>query len=121
MSAGMADDREQLRAGIFARLSTVIDPETGADVIRMRLIEDLAVDEQGRVSYIFRPSSPLCPIAVPLAIEIRRAVREVAGVTGQTMRVEGYVRSDELNALLRDLEDEQDRAAAAATTTVWRR
>ena len=48
----------------------------------MRLIENLTVDEQGRVSYTFRPSSPLCPIAVPLAIEIRRAVREAPGVSG---------------------------------------
>jgi len=115
------NDSESLRAAILQRLTGVIDPETGVDVVRMRLIENLAVDEMGRVSYTFRPSSPLCPIAVPLAIEIRRAVREVAGVTGQTMRVEGYVRSDELNALLRELEDEQDRAAAAGTTTVWRR
>ena len=50
---------EQLRAAILARLARVIDPETGVDIVRMRLIEDLTVDEQGRVSYTFRPSSPL--------------------------------------------------------------
>ncbi len=102
---------EQLRAAILQRLTRVIDPETGVDIVRMRLIEELTVDEMGRVSHTFRPSSPLCPIAVPLAIEIRRAVREVPGVTSQAMRVEGYVRSDELNALFRELEDEHDRAA----------
>jgi metal-sulfur cluster biosynthetic enzyme len=107
---------EPLRAAILARLARVIDPETGVDVVRMRLIESLQADEQGRASYTFRPSSPLCPIAVPLAVEIRRAVREVPGVTGQAMRVEGYVHSDELNALLRELETEQDRAAAHGTT-----
>jgi metal-sulfur cluster biosynthetic enzyme len=112
---------EQLRAAILARLARVIDPETGVDVMRMRLIENLQVDEQGRVMYTFRPSSPLCPIAVPLAIEIRRAVCQVPGVTGQAMRVEGYVRSDELNALLRELEAEQDRAAEHGTTAVRRR
>lgn len=97
---------EALRAAILRRLSSVIDPETGVDIVRMRLIEDLIVDAPGHVSYTFRPSSPLCPLAVPLAIEIRRAVREVLGVTGQAMRVEGYVRSDELNALLHELGDE---------------
>jgi metal-sulfur cluster biosynthetic enzyme len=76
------------------------------------LIENLQVDERGRASYTFRPSSPLCPIAVPLAIEIRRAVRETPGVTGQGVRVEGYVRGDELTALLRELDDEHDSAAA---------
>ncbi len=113
------NDPEPLRAALLQRLTRVIDPETGADVIRMRLIENLTVDETGRVSYTFRPSSPLCPIAVPLAIEIRRAVRGVAGVTGQTIRVDGYVRGDELTALLRELEDEPNRAGQTGVSVTW--
>jgi len=100
------NDTEPLRTAILARLARVIDPETGVDVVRMRLIEDLTADETGRVSYTFRPSSPLCPIAIPLAIEIRRVVAATPGVTSQMMRVEGYVGSDELNALLQELADE---------------
>jgi metal-sulfur cluster biosynthetic enzyme len=68
------NDPEKLREAILERLARVIDPETGVDIVRMRLIEDLIVDAPGHVSYTFRPSSPLCPLAVPLAIEIRRAV-----------------------------------------------
>ena len=100
------NDTEPLRTAILARLARVIDPETGVDVVRMRLIENLTADETGRVSYTFRPSSPLCPIAIPLAIEIRRAVAATPGVTRQAMRVEGYVGSEELNALLQELADE---------------
>ena len=99
-------DLEQLRVAVLQRLGQVIDPETGVDVVRMRLIEDLQVDETGRVSYPFRPSSPLCPLAIPLAIEIRRVVAATPGVTRQAMRVEGYVGSAELNALLDELADE---------------
>ncbi len=99
------NDPDEIRQTILAQLAGVSDPETGVDVVRMRLIGDLAVDETGRASYTFRPSSPLCPIAIPLAIAIRRAVREVPGVTGQAMRVEGYVRSEELNMLLAELPD----------------
>lgn len=106
------NDPEKLREAILARLARVIDPETGVDVIRMRLIEGLQVDEQGRVSYTFRPSSPLCPLAVPLAIEIRRAVQQTPDVTGQAMRVEDYVGSDALNALLAELADEAYTPAA---------
>jgi metal-sulfur cluster biosynthetic enzyme len=96
-------DRDLLREAVLARLSGVVDPETGADVVRMRLIEDLAVDEAGVVWYRFRPSSPLCPLAIPLALSIRRAVAEVEGVTGQEIEVVGYVKAEELNALLREL------------------
>ncbi len=94
---------EELRECILQRLSTVMDPETGADVVRMRLVEDLTVGEGGVVRYRFRPSSPLCPLAVPLALSIRKAVAEVEGVTGQEIEVVGYVGAAELNVMLREL------------------
>jgi len=94
-------DSQQLRAAILQRLSSVIDPETGVDVVRMRLIEDLTVDDDGRVSYKFHPSSFLCPLAVPLSLEIQHAVAEVEGVTEQNMEIVGYIQADELTALIR--------------------
>lgn len=115
------NDPEQLREATLARLTKIIDPETGVDIIRMRLIEGLTVDEQGCVSYTFRPSSPLCPMAVPLAIEIRRAVRETPGVTSQAVQVEGYVRSDELTTLLHELDEERGGAAPQRTNIFWYR
>ena len=93
----------ELERAITEQLRTVIDPETGADVVRMRLIEDMEVDvATGEVSYKFHPSSPLCPLAVSLALSIRQAVALVPGVTKQEIEVVGYVGSDELNALLRE-------------------
>jgi metal-sulfur cluster biosynthetic enzyme len=97
----MMKPTEELRQAILNRLSSVIDPETGVDVVRMRLIEDLTVEEQGRVSFKFRPSSPLCPIAVPLSLAIREAVAEVEGVTEQDMEIVGYIQAEELAALIR--------------------
>jgi metal-sulfur cluster biosynthetic enzyme len=92
---------ETLRQAILERLSEVIDPETGVDVVRMRLIEDLSVNEDGHVTYKFRPSSPFCPIAVPLSMDILHAVAEVEGVTEQSLQVVGFALSDELTAWLK--------------------
>jgi metal-sulfur cluster biosynthetic enzyme len=89
-----------LRNEILERLETVIDPETGADVVRMRLVEDLRVDADGVVSYTFRPSSPLCPIAVFLVQQIKAAVDAVPGVTDQKIEVTGYVAAQELTQLI---------------------
>jgi metal-sulfur cluster biosynthetic enzyme len=100
-----ARDKDALREAILCRLSKVIDPETAVDVVRMRLVEDLTVDDKGQVRYVFRPSSPLCPLAVPLALAIREAVAGVGGVTRQSMKVVGYVKADELNALLEQAAD----------------
>ena len=93
---------ENVREQVLHRLATVIDPETGVDVVRMRLIEGLTVDEAGVVHCRFRPSSPLCPLAVSLALQIRQAVAEVEGVADQEIEVVGYVGSDELNRLLKE-------------------
>ncbi len=93
-------DPESLRKSILERLARVIDPETGVDVMRMRLIEDLTVDEAGKVSYKFRPSSPLCPIALPLSLEIQKAVAEVAGVSEQSVEVVDFALAEELTKWL---------------------
>jgi metal-sulfur cluster biosynthetic enzyme len=93
----------EIEQAVREQLQQVIDPETGVDVMRMRLIEDLDVDvETGRVSFRFRPSSPLCPLAVHLALSIRDAVARVPGVTEQEIEVVGYVGAVELNALLKE-------------------
>jgi len=94
-------DSEMLRQAILERLSKVIDPETGVDVVRMRLIEDLTVNEDGFVTYKFRPSSPFCPIAVPLSLDIEHAVAEVEGVTGQDIEVVNFALAEELTQWLK--------------------
>ncbi len=102
-------DPEDLHEAILDKLSMVIDPETGIDVVRMRLIEDLTVDENGRVSYKFRPSSPLCPIAVPLSLMIQKAVAEVEGVSGQEFQIVGYLRAEELTRWIQEALAGQDK------------
>jgi len=102
----MSVDPKAMEQAVINRLQKVIDPETGVDVVRMRLIEDLTVDETGKVRYRFHPSSPLCPIAVPLALQIREAVAQVEGVAGQKIEVAGYVGAEALNALLKEGEVE---------------
>lgn len=104
---------------ILSRLSAVIDPETDVDVVRMRVIEGLTVDEEGVVRYTFRPSSPLCPLAVPLALSIHEAVAEVEGVTGQEVEVVGYIRAEELNDMLADRQHPADKADRDGRLHPW--
>ncbi|GAB4530124.1 MAG: hypothetical protein Kow0063_07910 [Anaerolineae bacterium] len=96
----MSESTQNIEQAIIEQLQKVIDPETGADVWRMRLVTHLRVDEEGHVSYCFRPSSPLCPIAIPLAHMIKSAVSQTPGVTGQTIQVTNYVQAELLTELL---------------------
>jgi len=96
-------DTEELQSSILEMLSKVIDPETGADVVRMKLVDDLVVESNGRVTYTIRPSSPLCPIAVFLAVQIKKAVADVIGVTAQTITVKDYVEAEALTGLINQI------------------
>lgn len=96
----------ELEQAVIEKLSEVIDPETGIDVIRMNLVQEIQFDQAGKISYVFRPSSPLCPIAVPLALGIIDAIKEVPGITGQQITVKDYVQSEQLNEILKTIVEE---------------
>ena len=96
-------DPDELKKAILEKLTTVIDPETGVDVISMKLVQELQVDEAGKATYIFRPSSPLCPLAVSLALGIMDAIRSVEGVKDQDITVVDYIQADMLNKMLKSV------------------
>ena len=91
---------------VIEQLKKVIDPETGVDVVRMQLVQNLTIDSDGKVVYTFRPSSPLCPIAVPLAVSIIQAISEVDGFAGQRITVVDYVQAAELNEILKSITED---------------
>ena len=86
----------QLKEKIEHALRQVIDPETSMDVMRMQLIKNLNVNEDGSVSLTFIPSSPHCPLGFQLAISIHEAVKKVDGVSKAKIDVKNFVRADEL-------------------------
>ena len=101
----MTEKTTQLLADIFDKLTTVIDPETGIDVVNMRLVGSFEADEKGNVRYVFRPSSPLCPLAVPLVQQIKRAVSEVPGVASQYIEVRDYMNAEGLTEMINREDD----------------
>jgi metal-sulfur cluster biosynthetic enzyme len=94
---------EKIHQDVISALQEVIDPETGADVIRMRLVLDLRIHQDGTAEYTFRPSSPLCPIALTLVMSIIEAVKAVEGVMDQKVTVVDYTGAEALNAILKSL------------------
>lgn len=89
-------------------LRGVIDPGTGLDVVRMGLVRDTRLEraDKGRRAILtFRPSSPVCPMAFKLAWDIKKAVEAVDGIETVEVKVEGYNRASELEAVLREKEE----------------
>lgn len=97
------NDKEDTYKNVVQALQGVIDPETGADVYHMRLVQDIQIHDDGKVEYTFSPSSPLCPIALPLILSIIDSIKCIEGVNYQNIKVINYVGAEELNDILASL------------------
>ena len=85
-------------------LAQVVDPETGMDVMRMKLVRDLKVGQDGDVELTFRPTSVLCPLGFQLGINIKEAVLHVQGVKSVQVHVDGYIHAEQLKKILEELD-----------------
>ena len=94
----------ELMKEVEERLRQVIDPETGMDVMRMKLVRDLKIDEDGRLELTFRPSSVLCPLGFQLGINIKEAVQSVQGIRSVLINVDGYIHADQLRRILAEMD-----------------
>ena len=90
----------KLKNEIIEALKNVNDPETNINVYDMDLIKNLMV-EDGKVTLKFSPSSNVCPLAIQLAFNIKRAIESVEGVKGVDLTVTNYVAAEKLNTLLK--------------------
>lgn len=94
----------ELLEEIERTLAQVIDPETGMDVMRMKLVRDLKVNEDGNVDLTFRPSSVFCPLGFQLGINIKEAVQSVPGVKSVQVQVDGFIHADQLRTILSQMD-----------------
>ena len=91
-----------LKDKIIAELKKIIDPETTIDVVRMGIIKDLTVTPENNVSFKFRPSSSVCPLAFHLVLEIQEKIRKISDVKDLKITVIDYQKAEELNQLLKN-------------------
>jgi metal-sulfur cluster biosynthetic enzyme len=92
----------QLKEEVLQKLRQVIDPETLSDVVSMGLIKNLIVTEEGKVSLEFQPSSPVCPLAIPLALDIQNALTALRGINELIVTIRGHQMADEINRYLQE-------------------
>lgn len=92
----------ELREKIIQRLKEVIDPETLVDVVSMGLIKNLNVTEDGDVSLEFQPSSSVCPLALPLALDIQNALKRLSEIKELSVTIRDHQMADELNTYLKE-------------------
>jgi len=98
----------KLKEKIIKTLKEVIDPETMVDVITMGLIKNLEVTEEGKVSLEFQPSSPVCPLALPLALSIQNSLKTLSEIKDIRLTVIDHQMAEEVNKYLKEERGEQN-------------
>lgn len=76
-----------LRPAIVEAISTVFDPEIPVNIWELGLIYDIAADAAGAALIRMTLTSPGCPAAQSLPVEVARKVKAVAGVTDATVDI----------------------------------
>ena len=76
----MALDCERLKEEVIALLRDVYDPEIPVNIYELGLVYEVRVDESGGVGIVMTLTSPMCPVAEILPLEIETRTREIEGV-----------------------------------------
>jgi FeS assembly SUF system protein len=69
-----------MRNKIIEALKTVYDPEIPIDIWELGLIYDIKVHEDNTVNVLMTLTSPNCPVAESLPLEVEDKVKSVDGV-----------------------------------------
>jgi FeS assembly SUF system protein len=79
-SAIPADEMARMTDEIVTALKTVYDPEIPADIYELGLIYKVDIDDNRLVKVDMTLTTPNCPAAAELPIQVENAVASVAGV-----------------------------------------
>jgi FeS assembly SUF system protein len=74
------DEVKQLEERIIDVIRTVYDPEIPVDIYELGLIYEVKVDADGKADVLMTLTSPSCPVAESLPLEVEEKVRGVKGV-----------------------------------------
>lgn len=74
-------DLKKLESDIIQVLKTCYDPEIPVDIYELGLIYRVDIHPDGKVEIDMTLTSPACPVAGSLPLEVERKVRNVPGVT----------------------------------------
>lgn len=84
------------------QVGVLIDPETGMSYEAMGMIQSVKEVGKGVVRIDFTTTSPYCPIALKMALDIKKAALDVTGVKGAKVHVHGHIMEEKINELVQE-------------------
>ncbi len=80
-------DKEDLGVKIVEVIKTIFDPEIPVDIYELGLIYDVFVNEEMDVKILMTLTSPNCPVAETLPIEVEEKVKTIQEVRGAEVEI----------------------------------
>lgn len=77
MSEEIAVDTQELGDKIVNVIKTIYDPEIPVDIYELGLIYDVLVNEENDVKILMTLTSPNCPVAETLPVEVEEKVKSI--------------------------------------------
>jgi FeS assembly SUF system protein len=75
-----AEDSPELGEKIVKVLKTIYDPEIPVDIYELGLIYDVLVNEDNEVKILMTLTSPNCPVAETLPVEVEEKVKSLNAI-----------------------------------------
>ena len=80
-------DTAMITEQIIKQIKTVQDPEIPVDIFELGLIYKIDVDEEGMVDIDMTLTTPMCPVADSLPMEVQKKILDVEGVKDVNLKV----------------------------------
>ena len=79
--------KKEIEEKVINMLKTVFDPEIPVDIYELGLIYDVAVDDENNVRISMTLTSPSCPVAESLPVEVEQKVATVHEVNSAKVEI----------------------------------
>ena len=80
-------ERMIIKEQVTEQLRTVFDPEIPVNIYELGLVYDVAVNERGLVDVTMTLTSPACPAAQSIPVEVKQKSERVKGVTDVNVNI----------------------------------
>jgi FeS assembly SUF system protein len=74
------EDRARIEKDVITTLRTIYDPEIPVNIYELGLIYEISINDKADVHVLMTLTTPNCPVAESLPLEVKQRVDEVKGV-----------------------------------------